>query len=203
MIRRNFKRGQIVRRRFEATQNWQEWADLRREFERLGRLLKMLRDDKGMNLGGIEIEADCHLGQDEEYNQGFSIPCDELADGDMSTVDVFLGEIWEYVENNVPNCLNEYDTYHIPNYVDTVSVEITCLVQPENGSRSLHDIIDVFKYEIPFAVDEETGECDIYEPLDDEGFTLRLKSTQDDLENMILLQQEKTERRVRRMFRHR
>ena len=30
----------------------------------------MLRDDKGMNLGGIEVEADCHLGQDEEYNQG-------------------------------------------------------------------------------------------------------------------------------------
>lgn len=27
MIRRNFKRGQLVRRRFEATQNWQEWAD--------------------------------------------------------------------------------------------------------------------------------------------------------------------------------
>ena len=156
-----------------------------------------------MNLDGIEIEADCHLGQDEEYTEGFNIPCDELADGDMKTVDVFLDEIWEYIENNVPNCLNEYDTYHIPNYVDTVSVEITCLVQPENGSRSLHDIIDVFKYEIPFAVDDETGECDIYEPLDDEGFTLRLKSTQDDVENMILLQQEKTERRTRRMFRHR
>lgn len=201
MIRRNFKRGQLVRRRFEATQNWQEWADLRREFERLGKLLKTLRD-KGMNLDGIEIEADCHLGQDEEYTEGFNIPCDELADGDMGTVDVFLGDIWDYIENNVPNCLNEYDTYHIPNYVDTVSVEITCLVQPENG-RSLHDIIDVFKYEIPFAVDEETGECDIYEPMDDEGFTLRLKSTQDDLENMILLQQEKTERRTRRMFRHR
>ena len=29
MIRRNLKRGQLVRRRFEATQNWQEWADLR------------------------------------------------------------------------------------------------------------------------------------------------------------------------------
>lgn len=175
---------------------------MRREFERLGKLLKTLRDDKGMNLDGIEVEADCHLGQDEEYNQGFNIPCDELADGDMGTVDVFLEDIWEYIENNVPNCLNEYDTYRIPKYVDTVSVEITCLVQPENG-RSLHDIIDVFKYEIPFAVDETTGECDIYEPLDDEGFTLRLKSTQDDLENMILFKQEKTERRTIRMFRHR
>ena len=30
MIRRNLKRGQLVRRRFESTQNWQEWADLRR-----------------------------------------------------------------------------------------------------------------------------------------------------------------------------
>lgn len=32
MIRRNLKRGQLVRRRFEATQDWQEWSELRREF---------------------------------------------------------------------------------------------------------------------------------------------------------------------------
>jgi hypothetical protein len=35
-------------------------------------------------------------------------------------------------------------------------------------------------------------------PLDGEGFTLRLKDTQDDLENMILFKQEKMERRNRR-----
>ena len=46
MIRRNFKRGQLVRRRFEATQNWQE-----RQALRLGTYIRLSGISRLLDLG--------------------------------------------------------------------------------------------------------------------------------------------------------
>lgn len=161
-------------------------VDLRNEFLRLGSFLRSLLND-GIHLNGLEIEVDCHLGMDDEDNIGFNISCMDMANESPnlpSEVDVFLDEMGDYIEDSVPNCKSQYNKYHVPDYADAVSVDVTCVVQPVSGT-SLHDIIDVFEYNIVFPYIEDMEAFDL--EVMDSGFKTRLRDTKDNIYRMISL----------------
>lgn len=180
-VKKTIGKEESLNRKFESRSDfWDFQKDLRNEFRKLSSFLRIMMDN-GIRLDGLEVEVDCHLGMDDD-SVGFNLPCNQMTDGDASEIDVFLEEIWDYIEDSVPNCKDNYNKYSVPEYADTATVEVTCVIQPMSGN-STHDIMDVFTYDIVFPFLEDEGVFDL--EVIDSGFSKSLRETKGDLVRML------------------
>ena len=174
------KKESLKRRSESRSDSWDFQEDLENEFHRLSSFLRTMMN-RGIRLDGLEVEVDCHLGMDDD-SVGFNLPCKEMADGDAQEIDTFLKEIWDYIEDSVPDCKDNYNKYSVPDYADAATVEVTCVIQPVSGN-SLHDIMGVFTYDIVFGFSEDDGVFDL--EVIDSGFSKSLRETKGDLVRML------------------